>query len=175
MDPSGPSIPVQLGFLVFLTLINAFFASAEMAFVSANKNRIKILANDGNKKAQLLQDLLEEPTKFLSTIQVAITFAGFLSSASAATGMADDMGAFLAKYGVPYASQLSVVIVTMILSYFTLVFGELFPKRLAMQNADKLALLFVRPVFLISRLLSPFVAILSMSIAILMKLCRKEN
>ena len=175
MDPSGPSIPVQLGFLVFLTLINAFFASAEMAFVSANKNRIKILANDGNKKAQLLQDLLEEPTKFLSTIQVAITFAGFLSSASAATGMADDMGAFLAKYGVPYASQLSVVIVTMILSYFTLVFSELFPKRLAMQNADKLALLFVRPVFLISRLLSPFVAILSMSIAILMKLCRKEN
>ncbi len=175
MDPSGPSIPVQLGFLVFLTLINAFFASAEMAFVSANKNRIKILANDGNKKAQLLQDLLEEPTKFLSTIQVAITFAGFLSSASAATGMADDMGAFLAKYGVPYASQLSVVIVTMILSYFTLVFGELFPKRLAMQNADKLALLFVRPVFLISRLLSPFVAILSMSIAILMKLCGREN
>ncbi|MBR2002001.1 MAG: HlyC/CorC family transporter [Firmicutes bacterium] len=175
MDPSGPSIPVQLGFLVFLTLINAFFASAEMAFVSANKNRIKILANEGNKKAQLLQVLLEEPTKFLSTIQVAITFAGFLSSASAATGMADDLGTFLSNYGVPYSSQLSVVLVTMILSYFTLVFGELFPKRLAMQNADKLALLFVRPVFLISRLLSPFVAILSMSIAVLMKLCGRDN
>ncbi|MBQ4576463.1 MAG: HlyC/CorC family transporter [Firmicutes bacterium] len=175
MDPSGPSIPVQLGFLVFLTLINAFFASAEMAFVSANKNRIKILANEGNKKAQLLQVLLEEPTKFLSTIQVAITFAGFLSSASAATGMADDLGTFLSNYGVPYASQLSVVLVTMILSYFTLVFGELFPKRLAMQNADKLALLFVRPVFLISRLMSPFVAILSMSIAVLMKLCGRDN
>ena len=175
MDPSGPSIPVQLGFLVFLTLINAFFSSAEMAFVSANKNRIKILANEGNKKAQLLQVLLEEPTKFLSTIQVAITFAGFLSSASAATGMADDLGTFLSNYGVPYSSQLSVVLVTMILSYFTLVFGELFPKRLAMQNADKLALLFVRPVFLISRLLSPFVAILSMSIAVLMKLCGRDN
>ncbi|MBR4074226.1 MAG: HlyC/CorC family transporter, partial [Firmicutes bacterium] len=175
MDPSGPSIPVQLGFLVFLTLINAFFSSAEMAFVSANKNRIKILANEGNKKAQLLQVLLEEPTKFLSAIQVAITFAGFLSSASAATGMADDLGTFLSNYGVPYASQLSVVLVTMILSYFTLVFGELFPKRLAMQNADKLALLFVRPVFLISRLLSPFVAILSMSIAVLMKLCGRDN
>ena len=175
MDPSGPSIPVQLGFLVFLTLINAFFSSAEMAFVSVNKNRIKILANEGNKKAQLLQVLLEEPTKFLSAIQVAITFAGFLSSASAAIGMADDLGTFLSSYGVPYASQLSVVLVTMILSYFTLVFGELFPKRLAMQNADKLALLFVRPVFLISRLLSPFVAILSMSIAVLMKLCGRDN
>ena len=175
MDPSGPSIPVQLGFLVFLTLINAFFASAEMAFVSANKNRIKILASDGNKKALLLQDLLEEPTKFLSTIQVAITFAGFLSSASAATGMADDLGGILMNYGVPYASQISVVLVTVILSYFTLVFGELFPKRLAMQNADKLALLFVRPVFLISKLLSPFVKILSVSISVLMKLCGRDN
>ena len=175
MDPSGPSIPVQIGFLVFLTLINAFFASAEMAFVSSNKNRIKMLANEGNKKAQLLQDLLEEPTKFLSTIQVAITFAGFLSSASAATGMADDVGMYLKNFGIPYASQVAVVVVTMILSYFTLVFGELFPKRLAMQNAEKLALLFVRPVYLISKLLSPFVKILSMTIALLMKLCGRDN
>ena len=73
MDPSGPSIPVQIGFLVFLTLINAFFASAEMAFVSSNKNRIKMLANEGNKKAQLLQDLLEETENYyLKTLHLIL-------------------------------------------------------------------------------------------------------
>ena len=74
MDPSGPSIPVQIGFILFLTLINAVLVLAESAFLSVNKNRLKELASDGNKKAQLLQELLEEPTRFLSTIQVAITF-----------------------------------------------------------------------------------------------------
>lgn len=175
MDPSGPSISVQISFLVFLTLVNAFFASAEMAFVSSNKTKIKILANEGNKKAQLLQDLLEEPTNFLSTIQVAITFAGFLSSASAATSLSDDVVGFLAQYGIPYANQAAVVVVTLILSYFTLVFGELFPKRLAMQNAEKIALLFVRPVYVISKLLTPFAAILSVTITVLMKLCGRDN
>ncbi len=95
-----------------------------MSIVSANKNKIKVLAQDGNKKAVLLQKLLEEPNKFLSTIQVAITLAGFLASASAAVALSDDLGAFLTKFGIPYGNQIAVVLVTMILSYITLVLGE---------------------------------------------------
>ena len=85
-DPDGTQILMQLFILVLLTLVNAFFAGAEMAVVSVNKNRVKVLAEEGNKKALLIQSLFEDSTKFLSTIQVAITCAGFFSSASAATG-----------------------------------------------------------------------------------------
>ena len=77
-DPDGNSILFQLLFLAFLTLVNAFFAGAEMAVVSVNKNRIKVLADEGSKRAALLQTLFEDSTKFLSTIQVAITLADFL-------------------------------------------------------------------------------------------------
>ena len=86
-DPGGNAIAMQLLLLVLLTLVNAFFAGAEMAIVSVNKNKIKMLAEKGNKKARLIEGLFDDSTKFLSTIQVAITFAGFFSSASAATGI----------------------------------------------------------------------------------------
>ena len=83
-DPAGNSIVFELLLLLFFTLMNAFFAGAEMAVVSVNKNRIRSLAEEGNKKAKVIEGLFEDSTKFLSTIQVAITFAGFYSSASAA-------------------------------------------------------------------------------------------
>ena len=85
-DPAGTSIIFTLVLLLFFTLMNAYFAGAEMAVVSVNKTRIHTLAADGNKKAKLIEGLFEDSTKFLSTIQVAITFAGFYSSASAAAG-----------------------------------------------------------------------------------------
>ena len=96
-DPDATSILLQLLFLVFLTLVNAFFAGAEMAVVSVNKNKIRKLAEEGNKKALLIQNLFEDSTKFLSTIQVAITLAGFFSSASAATGISQVLGGWLSK------------------------------------------------------------------------------
>ena len=98
-DPDGNSILFQLLFLAFLTLVNAFFAGAEMAVVSVNKNRIKVLADEGSKRAALLQTLFEDSTKFLSTIQVAITLAGFFSSASAATGISQVLGGWIAQSG----------------------------------------------------------------------------
>ena len=175
-DPSpDPSISMQILFLVFLTMINAFFASAEMAFVSLNKTRVKILANEGNKKALLLQRLVEEPNKFLSTIQVAITLAGFLASASAAAGMSDDIGGFLSERGIPYGTQVAVVLVTIVLSYFTLVFGELFPKRIALQNAERIAMFSVRPVLVVSKLSAPFVWLLSFSVNLLMKITGRDQ
>lgn len=171
MDPDpSMSVAVQLLFLAVLILINAFFASAEMAVVSVNKNKIKILAQDGNKKAKLLLDLYEEPNKFLSTIQVAITLAGFLASATAATGMSGDIGSYFTRLGIPYGTQVAVVLVTFVLSYITLVLGELYPKRLALHHSEKIALFAVKPVLFISKISRPFVWLLSASLTFLLRL-----
>lgn len=163
LDPDSSAILFQLLFLVFLTCINAFFASAEMAVVSVNKNKIRLLAEAGNKNALLIQKLFKDSTKFLSTIQVAITFAGFFSSASAATGISLVLGNYLAQFSIPYSSTIAMVVVTIILSYFTLVFGELVPKRIALQKAESFSLFCVVPVYTISRILSPFIKLLSLS------------
>jgi len=174
-DPSpSTSLPVQIIFLFVLILINAFFALAEMAIVSVNKNKIKVLAQDGNKKAVVLQKLLDEPNKFLSTIQVAITLAGFLASASAAVALSDDLGAFLAKFSIPYSNQIAVVLVTMILSYVTLVLGELYPKRIALQHSESIAMIVVKPIIVISKITKPFVWFLSASVNILLRLTRQS-
>ena len=162
-DPDGNSILFQLLFLAFLTLVNAFFAGAEMAVVSVNKNRIKVLADEGSKRAALLQTLFEDSTKFLSTIQVAITLAGFFSSASVATGISQVLGGWIAQFGIPYSNTIAVVVVTIILSYFTLVFGELVPKRIALQKAEAFSLFVVQPIYIISKILSPFIKLLSLS------------
>ena len=134
-----------------------------MAVVSVNKNRIKVLADEGSKRAALLQTLFEDSTKFLSTIQVAITLAGFFSSASAATGISQVLGGWIAQFGIPYSNTIAVVVVTIILSYFTLVFGELVPKRIALQKAEAFSLFVVQPIYIISKILSPFIKLLSLS------------
>ncbi|MDR0425374.1 MAG: hemolysin family protein [Clostridiales Family XIII bacterium] len=160
----------QIILLVALILINAYFAAAEMAVVSVNKVKIKTLAADGNKSARVLQTLLEQPNKFLSTIQVMITLAGFLTSATAATAMADDFGAILAIIGLPYSYQAAVVLITLALSYISLVFGELFPKRLALLFAERIAMFSARPILFISKIVAPFVWLLSKSVNILMRM-----
>jgi putative hemolysin len=169
-EPSPTSITTQILFLVVLTLVNAFFAAAEIALVSLNKNKMKTLANEGNKKAKIILSLIEEPTKFLSTIQVAITLSGFFASASAATGISEQLGAVLLNIGIPYGNQVAFIGVTLILSYFTLVFGELFPKRVALNKAEQIAMVVVRPVMFISKIASPFIKILSLSTSLLVKL-----
>ncbi|MFL0249514.1 hemolysin family protein [Clostridium neuense] len=169
-DPDPATIIPQLILILILTLINAFFSSAEMAIVSLNKTRLKLLVEEGNKKAQLLERLTEEPTKFLSTVQVGITLAGFFSSASAATGLSNTFGSYLEKVNVPYAKQISLIIVTIVLSYFTLVFGELFPKRVALQKSERIAMVSVRPILFVSKLTLPFVKLLSASTNILIRI-----
>ena len=169
MDPEPMSLVSQFILILVLTLLNAFFASAEMAIVSVNRNRIKMLADDGNKKASLLVDLLEEPNKFLSTIQVGITLAGFFSSASAATGISEVIGASLSQLGIPYAQSISLVVITIILSYFTLVFGELVPKRIALQKSEQMAMLSVRPIVFVSKFAKPFVKLLALSTNLLLR------
>lgn len=169
-DPTGTSIISSLLLLLFFTLMNAFFAGAEMAVVSVNKNRIRSLAEDGNKKAKVIEKLFDDSTKFLSTIQVAITFAGFYSSASAAARIAPVLGAWLASRGLPYAEAIASNGVTLLLMFFNLVFGELVPKRIALQKAEAFCMLTVMPVHYISIVLSPFIKLLSVSTKVVLKL-----
>ncbi len=161
---------LQLLLIVTLILINAFFAAAEMAIVSVDRYKILKKSNDGDKKAEHLLGLIDEPNKFLATIQVGITLAGFFSSASAATGMSGDLSLFLTGIGMPYSNQISVIIITIILSYFILVFGELFPKRIALKNPEGIAMLLAGPISIIGKVVRPFVAILSISTNSLMRL-----
>jgi len=156
--------------IAILTLINAFFSSAEMAIVSLNKNKIVRLAQQGSKRAQLLLKLLKEPTKFLSTIQIGITLASFFSSASAATGISSNFAEYLKNLNVPYSQQVALAGITFGVSYITLVFGELFPKRVAMQNSEAIAMFSVVPILYISKIAIPFVMLLSGSINILGKI-----
>jgi putative hemolysin len=169
-DPDGVNILTQIIILIILTLINAFFSCAEMATVSVNKNKIKRLSDSGNKKATLIQKLLDDPTQFLSTIQVAITLAGFFSSASAATGLSEPLGKWLISVNFPYGKQASLILVTLILSYFTLVFGELVPKRIALQKTEEISLFVVKPIIIISKIASPFIRLLSFSTNLIMRL-----
>ena len=130
---------------LILILLNAFFAATEIALISINEKKIQAQAEDGDKKAKKMLKIIEEPTKFLSTIQVGITLAGFLGSAFAAdnfAGMLTDW--MIATFNITNISPdvintISVIIITLILSYFTLVLGELVPKRVAMKNKEKLA------------------------------------
>ena len=170
LDPEQTSIMSQIILIVVLTLINAFFASAEMAIVSLNKNKIKLLEEEGNKKAKLLSNLIEEPTNFLSTIQVGITLAGFFSSASAAIGVSEEFAVYLKGFNIPYSGQVAVIIVTIILSYFTLLFGELFPKRIALKKSETIAMFSVKPIIYISKIAIPFVKPLLVSTNILVRL-----
>ena len=169
-DPVFVEMASRIILIVILTLINAFFASAEMAIVSLNKNKIRSLAEEGNKKAQLLEKLMKEPTKFLSTIQVGITLAGFFSSAYAATSISDDFGNFLEKVNIPYGQDVALILVTVILSYFILVFGELYPKRLALKKPEAIALFSVKPIIVVLKVAAPFVKILSMSTNLLIRI-----
>jgi len=169
-DPDGNSIMIQILILIFLTLINAFFSCAEMAMVSVNKNKMKRLADSGNKKAILICKLLDEPTRFLSTIQVAITLAGFFSSASAATGLSKPLSEWLLQYEIPYSHQISLIVVTLTLSYFTLVFGELVPKRIALQNTEAISMFSVKPIKFVAKIAFPFIKFITFSTNLIMKL-----
>ncbi|ECB9797641.1 HlyC/CorC family transporter [Listeria monocytogenes] len=172
-DPESQQIILQLILIVVLTMLNAFFASAEMALVSLNKNRVKSQAETGDKKTVMLAKLVDDPSKFLATIQVGITLAGFFSSASAATSIATRLESVFG--GSSFAKELSIIVVTIVLSYITLVFGELYPKRLALQKSEKIARVSVRPIMAVGVVLRPFVKFLSFSTDILVKLTRMEK
>jgi putative hemolysin len=170
MNNAKGSIIPELFLIIILTLVNAFFSASEMSIISLNKNRINILAEEGNEKAKTILKLFEEPSNFLAIIQVGITLAGFFASASAATTVSNRFSLFLNKFNIPYTNKISVIVITVLLAYFTLVFGELFPKRIALQKSEYIAMLVVNPILFASKMIMPFVKMLSGSTNLLIKL-----
>lgn len=160
--------------LVLLILLNGFFAASEIAFISLNDARIEKQAKEGNKKAKSIKKMLKDPSKFLATIQIGITLAGFLSSAFASESFASKLAPVLNKL-VPSISvgiwnSVSIIIITIILSYFTLIFGELVPKRLAMKHYEKIAYATIGVVKMLSIVTAPFVKFLTASTNLVSKL-----
>ena len=135
----------QIILQIVLILLNAFFAATEIAIISLNENKVRARAEKGDKKAVKMLKIIKDPTKFLSTIQIGITLAGFLGSAFAADNFSERLTGWLvgvfnvSEQGARIIDTVSVIIITIILSYFTLVLGELVPKRLAMKHKEKLA------------------------------------
>ena len=152
--------------LAILIFINAFFAATEIAFISLNDAKIEKQAKEGNKKAKQIRKMLKEPSRFLATIQIGITLAGFLSSAFAADAFADDLAPVLNNlipFGIIPWRNISIVLITLVLSYFSLVLGELVPKRLAMKKTEKIAFATIGIVRAISIITAPFVKLLTVS------------
>lgn len=160
--------------LIILILINAFFAAAEIAFISLNDARIEMQIKEGNKKAKTIQTMLKNPSKFLATIQIGVTLAGFLSSAFASDAFADKLAPALNTV-IPSISittwrSVSIIIITIILSYFTLIFGELVPKRIAMKYYEKISFASIGIIKGISLITAPFVKFLTFSTNMVSKL-----
>ncbi len=175
-DANSGSLGYQLLLQLFLIIVNAFFASAEIAIISINDNKLDRLADKGDKRAIRLLSFTSQPARFLATIQVGITFAGFLGSAFAADNFSERLVSWLVSIGIsapiPTLRTVSVIIITLILSYFTLVFGELVPKRIAMRKAEPLALFMSGPVVFIANIFAPLVWLLTVSTNTLLKLFR---
>jgi putative hemolysin len=158
----------QLFLIMLLVLLNAFFAGSEIAIISVRRTRIRQLINKGNRSAMLVSRLTRDPSRFLAAIQIGVTLSGFLASASAAVSLSVTLARVL-KGILPIpglaqvAEPLSIVVVTVMLSFVTLLFGELVPKRLALQQSEAVSLLVARPLVWFSWLTSPVVTILTWS------------
>jgi putative hemolysin len=161
---------------IVLIFLNAIFACAEIAIISMNDNKLAKMAEQGNKRAVRLAILTSQPSRFLSTIQVAITLSGFLGSAFAADNFSDKLVNVLVKMGVTIPEStmdsIAVIVITLILSYFTLVFGELVPKRIGMKKAEALALGLSGLIHFISKIFAPIVWFLTASTNICLRILK---
>ncbi len=159
----------QLLLQFFLIAINAFFAATEIAVISLNEKKVKSRAEDGDRKAARMLKMIDEPTRFLSTIQIGITLAGFLGSAFAADNFADKLADYfvctldVSVKGAAVVNTVSVILITIILSFFTLVLGELVPKRVAMRHKEKVAELFGGIISFLAAALRPIIWLLTVS------------
>lgn len=164
----------QILVLVILILLNAYFAASEIAYISLNDAKISKQAKEGNKKAKQIKRMLDNPSGFLATIQIGITLAGFLSSAFAsdlfASKLAPILNNIIPSISLAVWQNISIIIITIILSYFTLVFGELVPKRLAMKHSEKVAYKTIGVINAINKITLPFVKLLTKSTNIISKI-----
>lgn len=168
-DPNPTSIIWKLVLLLVLILVNAFFAMSEIAIITLNDNKVKAMAEDGHKGAKRVLALTKNPSSFLSSIQIGITLAGFLTSASAADSFSGPLAAWIYSaqwarfWDVSVWQGISLVLVTIIISYFSLVLGELVPKRIGMQAAEKISFKIAPVLLFIKSCFKPFIAFLTVS------------
>ncbi len=157
---------------IALIAVNAFFAMSEIAVITFNDIKLKRLAEDGDKKAKILVELTSEESRFLSTIQVGVTLAGFFSSAIAADNLTEYVVYWLRDSGIPAATlrSISLIIITLLLSFITLIFGELVPKRIAMNDPEKMSFFSAYPLKLFSIFAFPFVKLLSVSTNLVLRI-----
>lgn len=171
----GSSMIVLLFFQVVLIVLNAVFASAEIAVLSLNETKLERMAEQGNGRAKRLVRLTKEPARFLATIQVAITLSGFLGSAFAADNFSEPLVDWMINMGVSIPRATldagAVIFITLVLSYFTLIFGELVPKRIAMKKPEQIAMGISGLVSGISIVFKPIVSFLSVSTNLVLRLC----
>jgi putative hemolysin len=174
MDGSTTGNPVvDLAVVVILILVGGFFAASEIALITVKRHRLSQLADDGNRAARTAQRLTEDPSRFLATIQIAITFLGFLAGAVGAVAFSDALGDLLE--GIPgidpgTADTIAFVVVTLVIALASIVIGELVPKTLALNFPERLALAVARPISFIQELLRPIVWFVTRISAVLVRL-----
>ncbi len=163
---------MEILIIVLLILLNGVFAMSEVALISARRSNLATRAKQGNKAAQKALDLAKDPDKFLSTIQIGITLIGILTGLYSGEALAGPFGAVLASWGVPAATAAPAaqIVIVIVVTYLSIVFGELVPKRIGMKGAERVAILVARPMRMLSVLASPFVWLLSKSTSLITKL-----
>jgi len=156
------NIFIEVFFLALLIIVNAFFAAAEIAIVSASDFKIRALAEKGDRRARTVQEVIADSSRFLATIQVGVTLAGFFASANAAVKLGEPFARLLSPWiGQEFAHNVSFFLITVFISFFTLLFGELIPKQVALHYAEEYALFCIYPIVWFSRLSSPIIRFLS--------------
>lgn len=163
---------IEIFIILILIFLNGIFAMSEFAIVSARKMRLQQRAEKGDARAAVALELAEEPTSFLSTIQIGITLVGIFAGAYGGVTVAKGLAAYFTEFPslAPYAEMLSVTLVVLVITYLTLVFGELVPKRIALNNAENLAAAIAKPMRLLSRIAGPFVFVLSRSTGLVLRI-----
>ncbi|GAE88276.1 hemolysin family protein [Acetivibrio straminisolvens] len=166
---------IEILVLVLLIVLNGFFAASEIALISLNDNKLRMMGNENNKKKiAILRKLLSEPGRFLATIQIGITLGGTLSSAFASESFSDRLAGLVKQMGVPVPDAilktLSMIFISVILSYFSLVIGELVPKRLAMKEEEAISMFAAKPLYYLSVITYPVVRLLNASTNLVVRL-----
>ena len=155
---------MEIFIILLLILLNGLFAMSEIALISARKSNLTAQAKQGNKRARQALKLAEDPNKFLSTVQIGITLIGILTGIYSGAAIADDLREVFVRWGVPYAAPVAQTLIVIVVTYLTIVFGELIPKRIGMTAAEPVAKLVAGPMKVLSVVTSPFVWLLSKSI-----------
>ncbi|MFL9836601.1 hemolysin family protein [Flavobacterium sp. ST-75] len=162
---------MEIAIILFLILLNGVFSMSEIALISARKNRLETAAKKGNSSAQTALDLANSPNKFLSTVQIGITLIGILTGIYSGDKVTDDVEVFIVKFEAlaPYADSIAVGVVVVILTFFSLILGELLPKRIGLTYPESIARMVALPMKFISIITAPFIWLLTSSTDFLMK------